>query len=279
MKNLHSSKTTFEAHMLQELFNDKKNFAEDFYQPDVFELIWIKKGSGYFTIDLEKRGLVDNTLYCLFPGQIHRLEPEDELVGYRIAFSEDFLKTANKGWQLPVVLTCQGFESETRVAWLDETYIIEIDYIITTMLWEYSNEHKLKKDILNGLLHLLIAQLTCQFGLIEEREASQVNKIYNKFISSLSSSFLLHKQVSDYASELSVSTSYLSEVVKRVSGFPAGYHIKQRLLLEAKRKAVCDSSSMKSIAYKLGFDDPSTFSKFFKSCTGTNFSEFRKQYA
>jgi AraC-like DNA-binding protein len=61
-----------------------------------------------------------------------------------------------------------------------------------------------------------------------------------------------------------------------VSGYSASYHIQQRLVQEAKRLAVYNNASLKMVAYTLGFDDLSHFSRFFKHAAGINFSEYKK---
>ncbi len=65
--------------------------------------------------------------------------------------------------------------------------------------------------------------------------------------------------VKEYAEILAVSPNYLNEIVKEFSGFSASHHIQQRLIIEAKRKAVYEGYSMKEISYHLGFWDPFSF--------------------
>jgi AraC-like DNA-binding protein len=89
--------------------------------------------------------------------------------------------------------------------------------------------------------------------------------------------FITHKKVTEYADHLAVTPNYLNEIVKRASGFPASHHIQQRIVLEAKRHATYSDSSMKEIAYHLGFDDIAHFSKFFKNVVGQSFTDFKKQ--
>jgi AraC-like DNA-binding protein len=93
----------------------------------------------------------------------------------------------------------------------------------------------------------------------------------------LEKNFKEQRMVAEYASELSVSPNYLNEIVKKVTGQSAGYHIRQRIGLEAKRKALHTGMCMKEIAYYLGFSDLAHFSKFFKLTTGKNFSDMRKE--
>ncbi len=76
---------------------------------------------------------------------------------------------------------------------------------------------------------------------------------------------------------LFVTPNYLNEIIKKITGYSAGYHIRQRITLEAKRMALYSDNSMKEIAYNLGFLDCAHFSKFFKTITGSNFTEFKKE--
>jgi AraC family transcriptional activator of pobA len=85
------------------------------------------------------------------------------------------------------------------------------------------------------------------------------------------------KMVSAYARDLHVTANYLNETVKKASGSPASYHIQQRIILEAKRKARHVRTSMKEIAYGLGFADLAHFSKYFKRASGINFTDFKKE--
>jgi AraC family transcriptional activator of pobA len=60
------------------------------------------------------------------------------------------------------------------------------------------------------------------------------------------------------------------------TGFSAGHHIRQRVVLEAKRMGRYSDAGMKEIAYNLGFLDSAHFSSFFKTYGGINFSEFKR---
>ena len=47
--------------------------------------------------------------------------------------------------------------------------------------------------------------------------------------------------------------------------------------MEAKRQAMYSQVSMKEIAYGLGFDNLAHFSKYFKTNSGINFTDFKRQ--
>ena len=83
--------------------------------------------------------------------------------------------------------------------------------------------------------------------------------------------------VAEYAQKLLVTPNYLNGIIKKNTGYSAGHHIRQRVVLEAKRMSRYSDAAMKEIAYNLGFADISHFSKFFKTEAGTNFSDFKKE--
>src|SRR5450432_815874 len=82
--------------------------------------------------------------------------------------------------------------------------------------------------------------------------------------------------VAEYAAQLLVIPNYLNRVVKRITGISAGHHIRQCIVLEAKRMGRYSGAGMKEIAYDLGFLDIAHFSRFFKTFGGANFSDFKK---
>jgi AraC family transcriptional activator of pobA len=86
------------------------------------------------------------------------------------------------------------------------------------------------------------------------------------------------KSPSGYASRLNVSQSYLNESVKRITGFPVTYWIQQEVLLEAKRLLYHSELNVKQIAYELGYEDPSYFSRFFGRAAGMPALAFRALY-
>jgi AraC-like DNA-binding protein len=140
-----------------------------------------------------------------------------------------------------------------------------------------SNE-LLKTELLNCYIEILIAHLNHQWdGLAETYSKTRNAELLESFMSLLEKNFKIERRVAEYASCLSVSPSYLNDVIKKMTGYSAGHVIRRRVGLEAKRKAIHTSMCMKEVAYHLGFADPAHFSKFFKNTTGHNFSDFKKE--
>jgi len=67
---------------------------------------------------------------------------------------------------------------------------------------------------------------------------------------------------------MSISAKHLNVVVKTFTLNTAKYFIGQYVLLEIKRAIMSTNNSLKEIAYEMGFEEVTNFTKFFKKHTG-----------
>jgi AraC-like DNA-binding protein len=82
-----------------------------------------------------------------------------------------------------------------------------------------------------------------------------------------------------YLSErLNFSPSYLSDMLRSLTGQNAQQHIHDKLIEKAKEKLSITNLSVSEIAYELGFEHPQSFSKFFKTKTTLSPLEFRRSF-
>jgi AraC-like DNA-binding protein len=78
-----------------------------------------------------------------------------------------------------------------------------------------------------------------------------------------------------FAAELNLSPNYLSDVLKRYTGKSTLEHIHLQLIEKAKSLLWSSDKSISEIAYHLGFEHPSHFTKIFKAKLGKSPKEFR----
>ena len=82
-----------------------------------------------------------------------------------------------------------------------------------------------------------------------------------------------------YLSEqLKISPSYLSDMLRSLTGQNAQQHIHNKLIEKAKEKLSISNLSVSEIAYELGFEHPQSFSRFFKTKTNQSPLEFRQMF-
>jgi AraC family transcriptional activator of pobA len=265
----------FEISALESLNINKGSLQDPVRRPHS-QIIWITRGIGYLTIDLEKFQMMDNTIYTIPSGRFHQFRPKDGMAGHVLSFNPDFLHLAIEGSGRPFFKEIGTDLSRVNMVELRSGYPV-LQGLLTDIIREFEAHLMLRLEILSGLFKIFLLYIKRMATSIRQEDASSYKmRLFNKFYAKLEKEFKTMKQVAEYASELSVSPSYLTDVVKKVSGYSASYHIQQRMIQEAKRLAMYSDGSMKMVAYSLGFDDLSHFSKFFKNFAGISFTEYKK---
>ena len=135
------------------------------------------------------------------------------------------------------------------------------------------------KPILQSLASAFVGMVA---GLYAEqagacKQVLRSNAITISFRQLLSAQYKTLKSPADYASKLNLSLSYLNETVKANTGFPVSYWIQQETMLEARRLLYYSKISIKEIAYQLGYEDPTYFSRLFKKVVGLSPGDYRRQ--
>lgn len=80
------------------------------------------------------------------------------------------------------------------------------------------------------------------------------------------------------AENLYLSPSYLSDMLRALTGQNAQQHIHNKLIEKAKEKLSTTTLSVSEVAYALGFEHPQSFSKLFKTKTKLSPLEFRRSF-
>lgn len=262
-------------------FPSTDGLREDHYTKahshDYFEFLWIEKGSGTYFLDLMRSDIGEGSVCFAQPGQVHQILEAEPIEGFIILFSEAFLCASETEFDFFYhVRHLKIFDGHPAYHVTGEL-AIAMKEIIEKMKNEQVSELAYKQEVLRRYLKIFLLYLA---RLIEQngQTKSPVKQaaLVERFIALVNQNYLQKKMVGEYASELAVSPNYLNDVVKLVTGYTAGHHIKQRIVMEIKRQAIYTHASMKEIAYGLGFLDPSHFSKYFKNITGENFTDFKR---
>lgn len=268
----------FEIHTLEWMELQQLSLNAGAEKLNRFEIFWIKEGMGVLRVDEQCFEFSGNNIYCLTPGCVRKYELEANSEGYYISFAPEFIWLsegyANKSSWL------ERYNQDFKVAAIsiEEETNHDLDVIVRKMEWEFSNYFNQRLELLKGFLNIFMIYFSRNLkepeqDLMKTRDAELVGK----FMSLLKWNFINQRMVSDYARQLCVTPNYLNRTVKKVTGFTASHHIQQQIILEAKRKAIYSTTTMKEIAYGLGFDNLAHFSKFFKTNCGMSFTDFKKQ--
>jgi AraC-like DNA-binding protein len=277
--NIADVKFPFEIHDLDFLQKENSGMEVDILRSDRFEMLWMREGSGTLLVDKQQYSVKPDVIYCIAPGHPRRFQVENRASGCYICFTPDFIQLSENNrdgflWfaEYDNFLTVPAIQ-------IDKEIRREMEEIVRQMKKEFSTYLANRPEMLKGLLNIFtlyfsgMAQInfdSCQFREIN---------LSKDFFALLKKHYITKKMVCDYANDLNVSPGYLNRAMKKISGYTASHHIQQHIILEAKRKAIHQGTSMKEIAYQLGFDNPSHFSKFFKRNSGMNFTHYIRKEA
>lgn len=101
-------------------------------------------------------------------------------------------------------------------------------------------------------------------------------KLFNRFMEILTSTFPKHREVAFYAKQLCVSPKYLSAVCKQISGETASDIIYKYIISDIKYTLRQRDLSVKQVAFKLGFHNISFFGKYTKRALGMSPKAYRQ---
>ena len=84
--------------------------------------------------------------------------------------------------------------------------------------------------------------------------------------------------VSSLANKLHISSSYLSDLLREMTGQSAQQHIQDKLIDKAKENLAASELSISEIAYGLGFGYPQSFTRLFRAKTKLSPQKFRSSF-
>lgn len=239
------------------------------------EIVWIQNGNASHIVNQHSFNMTSGQLHCAVFGQQQQLHLHPGTRGYLIAFNDTFLNSSHEDFNSMEELLLFNQLAQHEPLCLENELSDELQEIASKLFSEHNRSLPLKNEMVSKYLKIFLIHIRRQFDAHQSMPEFTNNSLFSNFLWLLENNYKEKKSVAEYASELSVTPCYLNHVIKKASGRPASHHIQQRIILEAKRKVTRTGASMKEVAYFLGFNDISHFSKFFKTSSGMNFTTFR----
>jgi AraC family transcriptional regulator, transcriptional activator of pobA len=125
------------------------------------------------------------------------------------------------------------------------------------------------------LIILLIEIQRIFMAGFRKRDILRGSALVSLFRKMVIKNFLTHKSTAYYAEKLGISEAYLYELTRENTGLTPGQIIRKEIAMEAKQMLAHTTDTISEIGYKLSFDDPSCFGRFFKRETGLSPNDFR----
>lgn len=254
------------------------NFYKIAYKPKLSSKL--RYGQDYYDFD-------EGGLLFAAPNQIIGHGPGEELTGcslYTLLIHPDFLLHS----PLAKKIKQYGFFSYSANEALhlsdqEKETIISIFKIIKEEL--NSRIDDFSQDVMISQIELLLnyANRFYKRQFITRKVANndlllQMEEILDEYFNKERPSINGIPTVQYLAGRLNLSPSYLSDMLRSLTGQNAQQHIHHKLIEKAKEKLSTTSLSVSEVAYELGFEHSQSFSKLFKTKTNLSPLEFRRSF-
>lgn len=242
------------------------------HRDDHYIFFLLTKGSGKANIDSQDVFLTSSQLFYILPSQIHFRIETDQPEGWFLAIDTSLIQPEVRdvfegrlNLQAPYVLT---------------DYELKRYSILLKLLQKEFMERKDEKfflPIIHALVQSFLAMAASSYSSViakddKHNRAAEIARQFKGLLLEQSHSI---KSPSAYAAKLNVSTGYLNEAIKKVTGSTVTYWIQQEVFREAKRLLYHTDMDVKQIAYELGYTDPSYFIRTFRKACGLSPLKFR----
>ncbi|MCO5247524.1 MAG: helix-turn-helix transcriptional regulator [Chitinophagales bacterium] len=242
------------------------------HRHDAHFFVLQEKGVSLTEIDFEDHLIETPTVLYQAPNQVHRALKVENIELLMLIINDENIN-ANYLKLLQSI-------APTKPIQLLRSDLEAMENLFLSCLYLYQRkEDKLFSSQLRDGCNALIA-LTISLYMRQSKAtktSSRFEIIEKSFTELLEQKFVSLKRPSDYANLLNISTSYLNECIKNVTGFSVTHRIKQRNILEAKRLLYHTNKSVKEIASELGYKDYPYFSRLFTKEVGTTAQTFRNK--
>jgi AraC family transcriptional regulator, transcriptional activator of pobA len=260
-------------------------FTSPKLRADYFSFILTKNGSGIYFLDDHKFPFDSRTFYFTNPGHIKSYELYESKEAYIIALSDAFLmKNVHSDifTEFPFLLAEKSPPEK-----LSQSDFEDFSTLYNQIIKEFNKNSDYKNKILGNLFTVLLLKIKEKFWVnynpIEEgNRNSQIVKSFKQLLESEFRRVMDNEQNESklqaqyLAEQLNLHPNYLNSVIKSKTGKTVYDWISHQTLIVAKDLLLNTSYSSKEIAYKLGFSEPTHFSRFFKKHTLLSPGTFRK---
>jgi len=265
------------------LVNPEQPLILDCYSITIKRDLGVKMIYGQQSFDFD-----EGVMFFMAPNQVFRIEKEPRNIagrsGWILLIHPDFL------WNTSLAINIKRYEffhyAMHEALFLSEKEEEIVVNIIKNIQLEYHS------NIDNYSQTIIISQLETLLNYSERFYQRQFitrkinnHKLLERLEHSLENYFnsddLLRKglpSVKFVADQLNVSTSYLSGLLKLLTGKNTQQHIQDKIIEKAKEKLSTTDLSVGEIAYELGFEHPQSFNKLFKTKTKLSPLEFRASF-
>ncbi|CDF78710.1 transcriptional regulator, AraC family [Formosa agariphila KMM 3901] len=269
----------FEIVPIEKIRRGKNNQLHDPEQPHqlkFYNLIYFTAGSGSHFIDFNWFPVQKHSLIYLTKEQVNAFDFSGNLDGFCMIFTEDYFIDCFANLSKDFVFRLFNPQLFSPILQIPKTSDFN-DYF-KLLQKEYINSDMFnQKSIINALFTILIskAETIKQSQTLYIKESSKIIT-FQKFTALIEIHLTQSRNASFYANELAMTYKHLNSICKELVNKTAKNVIDDFIILQAKRRLINSNIKSTELAYHLGFEDATNFTKYFKKHTGFTPKSFLK---
>ncbi|MFT3696366.1 MAG: helix-turn-helix domain-containing protein [Kofleriaceae bacterium] len=268
----------FEILSLASLFAREQagELPESLFAPQrpMFHMIIVgTAGKGELVVDFEPVPIGDGKIVVFSRGRVQQFRPGHKLDGHLLVFSPEFValgtdprevdplrapRVLSVGWTRPMIAP-------------SATDLREVRELCAQLVVEHGKPiDSLQAALLSALLRAVLLKLE-RYVRAEDIPPAELERFFTILERDIGET----RSVAHYARKSGISSRRLGELLLAHTGRSTKQVIDERVVLEQKRLLAHTDISVKELADRTGFDEPTNLVKFFRHHTGQTPLEFR----
>lgn len=250
------------------------SFVEDPHRHDSYLMVFFTNGSGLHEVDFDKFEIKRGSLFVLQPGQMHHWSLSEDIEGFVIIFSQELYNLYFGQKKINEYNFYHSIHNRPEMVF-EEYEILKILPYFNLLIQENDQNNKMQLDKMLNLLDCIHIEISRKYSETYSHQTHSYNIKINTFEMLLEQYFRQEKLPSFYAEKLNITLKHLNRICNEILEKTATEVIMNRVVLETKRMLIDKQLAVNEVAYAVGYEDYSYFSRFFKKQTGMSPTEFR----
>ena len=248
-----------------------------------------RKGKAILNVNYKEWHLHEGAVITVFPNDVVELKVDSnvEITDGAFAFEVEILKynaslLREASLQLEQTVYSSLREDRCRQDTPVVTNIIDSMFALLKVYFDQSECTCISQLVLLQLKAFFVGfheylQRNPQNRPDDEVKSYRVRELFNRFMMLMERDYKQSRDVNYYAEKMSITSKYLTNIVRQVTGHTPKTIIDQYVILQLKMQLHRSSQSIKEIAWEYHFTDVSFFCRYFKKHTGLTPQQVREK--
>jgi len=264
---------------LEKIWERRGDFSHDPQKPhqlQFYNITIYTQGESQQLVDFKWYPVKQNTVIYLTKDQVTAYAFTPGLKGYCILFTQHYFERCFSHISKSLIVRIFNYYLFPPCIQIPQASDFQIYFQL--FLKEFFNDIRFEKaSIISSLFSILLVKME-ELKQMPELEVGDSSKmlLVSKFARLVQDHYQINRNADFYAQQLLITYKHLNVACNEILNKTAKQFIDDLIVLEAKRKLINSAIKSTELAYSLGFDEPTNFTKYFKKRTGMTPNAFKK---